>query len=48
MARPPGYVLQLPDAAIDAGRFELLCGQAAAASDPKVAVERLGAALAPA
>ena len=46
VARPPGYVLQLPDAAVDAGRFELLCAKARAASDPKLTVDLLDAALA--
>ena len=30
LARPPGYVLQIPDEAIDAGRFESLCRRARA------------------
>ena len=34
LARPPGYVLQIPDEAIDAGRFEQLCRRAGASSDP--------------
>jgi len=28
LARPPGYVLEIPDEVIDAGRFELLCERA--------------------
>jgi predicted ATPase/DNA-binding SARP family transcriptional activator len=46
VARPPGYVLQLPDEMIDAGRFELLCKRAGSTSNPKVAVELLEGALA--
>ena len=34
VARPPGYVLQIQDETIDAGRFELLCKRANASSDP--------------
>ena len=33
-ARPPGYVLEINDGAVDAGRFERLCTQASTASDP--------------
>ena len=44
-ARPPGYVLEIDDRAVDAGRFELLCTQASAGSDPKRAVELLEDAL---
>jgi len=44
-ARPPGYVLQIPAERVDAGRFELLCTQAATASDPEVVVELLERAL---
>jgi predicted ATPase/DNA-binding SARP family transcriptional activator len=46
LARPPGYVLQIPDDNIDAGRFELLCKQASASSDPTATVEMLESALA--
>jgi predicted ATPase/DNA-binding SARP family transcriptional activator len=45
MQRPPGYVLQIADDAIDAGRFEALCRLADAASDPKTVVELLDEAL---
>jgi DNA-binding SARP family transcriptional activator len=45
VARPPGYVLQLPDEMIDAGRFEELCKQASSSSNPKRAVELLEGAL---
>ena len=45
VARPPGYVLELEDDVVDAGRFELLCAQASAASDPKLTVHQLQAAL---
>ena len=41
IARPPGYVLQIPDEVIDAGRFEVLCQQANASSNPKATVELL-------
>lgn len=27
VARPPGYVLQVADDTLDAGRFERLCGE---------------------
>ncbi len=46
LARPPGYVLQIPDGAIDAGRFELLCKEASASSDPTTTSELLESALA--
>lgn len=46
VARPPGYVLQIPDEMIDAGRFEQLCKRANSASSPKVVVELLEEALA--
>jgi predicted ATPase/DNA-binding SARP family transcriptional activator len=46
VARPPGYVLQLPDEMIDAGRFEQLCKRARTSSNPEVAVELLEGALA--
>jgi predicted ATPase/DNA-binding SARP family transcriptional activator len=46
VARPPGYVLQVPDEMIDAGRFEQLFRQASSSSNPKVTVELLEGALA--
>ena len=46
LARPPGYVLEIPDDAIDAGRFELLCERASTSSDPTAKVEMLENALA--
>ena len=46
VARPPGYVLQLPDEMIDAGRFEQLCKQASSSSNPAVKTELLEGALA--
>ena len=46
LARPPGYVLEIPDDAIDAGRFELLCERAGVSSDPTAKVEMLESALA--
>jgi predicted ATPase/DNA-binding SARP family transcriptional activator len=46
LARPPGYVLEISDDAIDAGRFELLCERASASSDPTAKVEMLESALA--
>jgi predicted ATPase/DNA-binding SARP family transcriptional activator len=46
IARPPGYVLQIPDEVIDAGRFEQLCKQASSSSNPKATVELLEGALA--
>jgi predicted ATPase/DNA-binding SARP family transcriptional activator len=46
LARPPGYVLEIPDAAIDAGRFEMLSRRAGASSDPVARVEILEDALA--
>ena len=45
VARPPGYVLQLPDEMIDAGRFEQLCKRASSSSNPEVTVELLEVAL---
>ncbi len=45
LARPPGYVLEIPDDAIDAGRFELLCPRASACSDRMAKVEMLESAL---
>jgi predicted ATPase/DNA-binding SARP family transcriptional activator len=45
VARPPGYVLDVDGEAVDAGRFEQLCARAHATEDPKVAVDRLQAAL---
>ena len=41
VARPPGYLLDAPPDTIDARRFELLCEQAATASDPRTVVELL-------
>src|ERR1700733_14650014 len=35
VARPPGYLLDAPPDIVDVGRFELLCEQAAASSDPQ-------------
>jgi predicted ATPase/DNA-binding SARP family transcriptional activator len=46
VARPPGYVLQIPDEMIDAGRFEKLCRRANSSSNSKVTVELLEDALA--
>jgi predicted ATPase/DNA-binding SARP family transcriptional activator len=46
IARPPGYVLHIPDDTIDAGRFELLYKRASASSDPQTTVELLESALA--
>ena len=46
LARPPGYVLQIPDNAIDAGRFERLCKLASASTDPAATKELLEDALA--
>ena len=46
VARPPGYVLQIPDEMIDAGRFEQLCKRASSSSNPKATVELLEGALA--
>ena len=46
VARPPGYVLQVPDEMIDAGRFEQLCKRASSSSNPKVTAELLEDALA--
>jgi predicted ATPase/DNA-binding SARP family transcriptional activator len=46
VARPPGYVLQVPDEMIDAGRFEQLCKRGSSSSNPKVSVELLEGALA--
>jgi len=45
LARPPGYVLQIPDDTIDAGRFELLCRRANSSSDPTATAETLERAL---
>jgi predicted ATPase/DNA-binding SARP family transcriptional activator len=45
VARPPGYVLQIPDDKLDAGRFELLFKRATVSSQPKATVELLQAAL---
>jgi predicted ATPase/DNA-binding SARP family transcriptional activator len=46
VARPPGYVLQVPDEAIDAGRFEQLCKQATSSSNQKARGQLLEEALA--
>jgi predicted ATPase/DNA-binding SARP family transcriptional activator len=46
VARPPGYALQVPDDAIDAGRFEELCKRASSSASPKATVELLEGALA--
>jgi predicted ATPase/DNA-binding SARP family transcriptional activator len=46
VAHPPGYVLQVDDELIDAGRFERLCVRASAESDPNAAVALLEEALA--
>ncbi len=46
VARPPGYVLEMPDEMVDAGRFEQLCKRATSSSNHKVKVELLEAALA--
>jgi predicted ATPase len=46
IARPPGYLLQISDETLDAGRFELLCARANASSNPKEAAELLERALA--
>jgi predicted ATPase/DNA-binding SARP family transcriptional activator len=46
VARPPGYVLQVPDEVIDAGRFEQLCRQANSSSNQKARAELLESALA--
>ncbi len=46
VAQPPGYLLDAPADLIDAGRFELLCEQAATTSDPKAAIQLLERALA--
>jgi predicted ATPase/DNA-binding SARP family transcriptional activator len=45
IARPPGYVLQVPDQMIDAGRFEQLCRQANSSSNQHARVELLEEAL---
>ena len=45
VARPPGYLLEVPGETVDAGRFEWLCERAHRASDPRTAVELLEAAL---
>jgi predicted ATPase/DNA-binding SARP family transcriptional activator len=46
LGRPPGYVLEVPEELVDAGRFELLylCGRRAV--DPRAGVEAFDAALA--
>jgi predicted ATPase/DNA-binding SARP family transcriptional activator len=46
--RAPGYVLEVPDAAVDAGRFEagLAAGRDLLVRDPVAALDRLDAALA--
>ncbi|MFE2757552.1 BTAD domain-containing putative transcriptional regulator [Actinosynnema sp. NPDC059335] len=46
VSRPPGYVLDVPPDAVDAGRFEALLAQAAAAGDPRTRVAVLEDALA--
>ncbi|MGB8196932.1 MAG: BTAD domain-containing putative transcriptional regulator [Acidimicrobiales bacterium] len=46
VARPPGYALQIPDELVDAGRFEQFCKRASSSSNPMVAAELLGSALA--
>jgi predicted ATPase/DNA-binding SARP family transcriptional activator len=46
VARPPGYVLNVPAEMIDAGRFELLCKRANVSSDPRATVDILERALA--
>jgi predicted ATPase/DNA-binding SARP family transcriptional activator len=46
IARPPGYVLQVPDEMIDAGRFEQLSQQASSSSNQKAKVGLLEGALA--
>ncbi len=46
LARPPGYVLQLPDELIDAGLFEQLCKQANSSLNQKVKAGLLEDALA--
>ena len=40
VARPPGYVLELAEESVDAGRFEGLRAQAARAGDPRIAIEQ--------
>lgn len=45
VARPPGYLLQAPDDAIDAERFERLCTTAKAVADPVQRAAQLRAAL---
>ncbi len=44
-ARPPGYVLELPDEMVDAGRFEALCAQAERAPNPEATIKLLEEAL---
>jgi predicted ATPase/DNA-binding SARP family transcriptional activator len=46
IARPPGYVLQIPDEMIDAGLFEQLCTRANSSSNQQVKAELLEDALA--
>jgi predicted ATPase/DNA-binding SARP family transcriptional activator len=46
VARPPGYLLEIDEERIDAGRFESLCAQAARAGDPRLAITSLDDALA--
>jgi predicted ATPase/DNA-binding SARP family transcriptional activator len=41
VARPPGYLLDAPPDIVDVGRFEMLCEQAAASSDPQTVVDLL-------
>jgi predicted ATPase/DNA-binding SARP family transcriptional activator len=46
VAHPPGYVLQVDDDLIDAGRFERLCARASTAPDARTTVAVLEQALA--
>lgn len=46
VSRPPGYLLDVPPDAVDAGRFEALLAEAAAAADPRTRVAVLDDALA--
>jgi predicted ATPase/DNA-binding SARP family transcriptional activator len=46
VARPPGYLLEIDEHHVDAGRFEALCAQAARAGDPRLAIANLDDALA--
>jgi predicted ATPase/DNA-binding SARP family transcriptional activator len=46
VARPPGYVLVVPDEMIDAGRFEKLCKQASSSSNQEARAGLLEDALA--